>query len=182
MNQTVNLENTKPTPKSQRPLQSAPTARSPQPAARASSAAPSKTAFGRFKNVQLTQEEHGQLLAEYGEKGRKAIDKLDIWLGARGDRYKSHYLAIHSWVLKAVDEDELKETARSASSPGSAPARLPDQGNARLPSTYAQIERANQKSVARLALLGRGVHHYGQSASNHHGIVHNPDLIQPEGG
>ncbi len=168
-----------------------------------------KETFGRFGHVRLTLEEHAELIAEHGERGERAIAKLDLWLGARGDRYKSHYMAIHSWVLKAVDEDVRREEALAAGSSGpapfygasgpsgaSGPRALPPGASAApnasgasgaafvspLPTTYAQLERANQKNVARLALLGRGVYQYGKQTDDYHGTVHDVDPVQPAGG
>ena len=165
-----------------------------------------KEAFGRFGHVRLTLEEHAELIAEHGERGERAIAKLDLWLGARGDRYKSHYMAIHSWVLKAVDEDVRREEALAAGSSGPAPfygasgpsgapgprALPPGASHASgasgaafispQPSTYAQLERANQKNVARLALLGRGVYQYGKQTDDYDGTVHDVDPVQPAGG
>ena len=165
-----------------------------------------KEAFGRFGHVRLTREEHAELIAEHGERGERAVAKLDLWLGARGDRYKSHYMAIHSWVLKAVDEDVRREEALAAGSSGPAPfygasgpsgapgprALPPGASHASgasgaafispQPSTYAQLERANQKNVARLALLGRGVYQYGKQTDDYGGTVHDVDPVQPAGG
>jgi hypothetical protein len=56
-------------------------------------------------------------MADYGEKGRKAIEKLDSYLESKGDKYKSHYATMFSWVLRAVDEDDAKQAR--ASPPGS---------------------------------------------------------------
>lgn len=139
---------------------------------------PRKQPFGRFGNVLLTPEERQSLAGEHGAKADRAIDKLDLWLGAHGDRYKSHFMAIHAWVLRAVDEDD----ARAAPAPAIAPARDQARPQAILPTTYAHMERANQKSVARLALLGRGVIAHGRQTSHHHGIDPDPDPVQPPRG
>jgi hypothetical protein len=76
-----------------------------------------KLAFGQFGMVNLTQAEHDKLMEEHGERGRKAVEKLDSWLAAKGkDPYKSHYAAFTAWVFRAVDEDEAK-TARASPIP-----------------------------------------------------------------
>lgn len=67
-----------------------------------------KLRFGEFGNVRMTQAEYDKLMAENGERGLKAIAKLDAFIGSRGDKYKSHYMAMHSWVLRAVEEDEAR--------------------------------------------------------------------------
>lgn len=90
--------------------------------ARPQKTAAGKLVFGRFGNVRLTQEEHDKLLVEFGDKGQRAVEKLDAFIGARGDRYKSHYMAMHSWVLRAVDEEETgRRPAPSAGRVGVSP-------------------------------------------------------------
>ena len=148
---------------------------------------PRKQPFGRFGNVLLTPEERRSLASEHGEKAARAIDKLDLWLGAHGDRYKSHYMAIQAWALRAVDEDDARAALAARSnasglSPALAGASAPEAAPAILPATYAHIERANQKSVARLALLGRGVTAHGRQTSHYHGIDPDPDPVQPPRG
>ena len=73
-----------------------------------------KLRFGQFGNVLMTQEEHDKLMAEHGERGKRAIAKLDAFIGSKGDKYKSHYMAMFSWVLRAVDEDEARGGARAS--------------------------------------------------------------------
>ena len=73
---------------------------------------PQKLTFGEYANVKLTAEEHGKLIAAYGEdKTADAIAFLDIHLGARAgkDPYKSHYLALRKWVFDAVEERKAKK-------------------------------------------------------------------------
>lgn len=53
--------------------------------------------------VSMTKEEHGKLIAEYGKDlTQKFIDKLNVFKGANGKKYKSDYLAILNWVVEAV--------------------------------------------------------------------------------
>lgn len=64
--------------------------------------------------VHLTAEEKKQLIADYGAKGAAAcFEKLSVYKGANGKKYKSDYLAIRNWVV-----DALKLTPRSRASPG----------------------------------------------------------------
>ena len=54
-------------------------------------------------NVTMTEQEHGKLVAKYGEANtQKLIDKLDNAKGAKGYKYKSDYRAILNWVVEEV--------------------------------------------------------------------------------
>lgn len=66
---------------------------------------------GFFRNVYLTAEEIKKLEAEYGEqKLKKAITLLSARIQKDG-KYKddNHAALIVQWVMKAVEEDEVKE-------------------------------------------------------------------------
>lgn len=63
--------------------------------------APKKLHFGLFKNVLLTEQEHKNLLIDYGDK--KAVDyieRLSGYIASTGKRYKSHYATIQNWARK----------------------------------------------------------------------------------
>lgn len=65
-----------------------------------------KSKFGEHGNVLLTAEEHQKLIEKHGEPVTTAcIEKLDIYKGARGKKYKSDYLAILNWVVDAVKQN-----------------------------------------------------------------------------
>lgn len=84
---------------------------------RAREAKPEKLTYGQFGNVKLTRDEYDKLIARQGhERTQQAIAKLDAFIGSKGDKYKSHYMTMYSWVLKAVDEDMAR--ARGQPSPG----------------------------------------------------------------
>ena len=65
-----------------------------------------KHKYGEFKNVLLTDEECGKLLAM--ENGERAIEHLSEYIKRKGYKAKSHYLAIRNWVFKAIEEEDVK--------------------------------------------------------------------------
>ena len=92
--------------------------------------------------MKMTQEEYDKLVTGHGNaKATKAVAKLDAWLGANGDKYKSHYMAMHSWVLRAVEEDEAR--AARASPHGAGPP---------VATTQYQRDREGQVGMAKLYL------------------------------
>lgn len=73
-----------------------------------------KKEYGEYKHVKLTDEEHGKLLALYGEhKVAALITFLDEYMEEK-PKYKSncHYLAIRRWVANAVAEREQRNAPR----------------------------------------------------------------------
>lgn len=73
----------------------------------------SKHKYGEFKNVLLTNDELEKLKNEYLDWEQR-IDKLSIYIGSTGKRYKSHYLTILSWARKdkkpvITESDENKD-------------------------------------------------------------------------
>ena len=130
---------------------------------------PPRCAFGQFGNVRLTQDEYDKLISENGgAKAQKAIAKLDAYIGSKGDRYKSHYMAMHSWVLRAVEEDEARGAPLQRAGPPQ-------------PQTYQQYERENQKSVARMALAGWGVTGNGEQTNDHGAIDADHHVVRETG-
>lgn len=65
-----------------------------------------KHKYGEFKNVLLTDEERGKLLAL--ENGERAIEYLSEHIALKGYKAKSHYLAIRKWVFDAIKEQDIK--------------------------------------------------------------------------
>lgn len=59
----------------------------------------SKHKYGEFNNVLLTDDELEKLKTEYSDWEQR-IDKLSIYIGSTGKKYKSHYLTILSWARK----------------------------------------------------------------------------------
>ena len=66
--------------------------------------------FGENQKVLLTYSQVKKLVQRYGKPfTKKCIEKLDNGIASKGYKYKSHYAAINSWVVRAVKEDEEKE-------------------------------------------------------------------------
>jgi hypothetical protein len=73
--------------------------------------------------VTLTPSEIEKLILEFGEEAYEwMINKLNSFKGSKGKTYKSDYLAIHSWVVKAYGEEKEKRSAKKVSS--EAPGRV----------------------------------------------------------
>ena len=71
-----------------------------------------KHKYGEYKKVLLTDEELDKLNKEFGEQEtQKAINYLDEYIEMKGEKYKSHYLAMRKWVYKAVEEHKDKTKA-----------------------------------------------------------------------
>lgn len=67
---------------------------------------PEKYRHGEYKNVLLTDDEYNRLAMDYGETLRdKAIAYLDIYIGEKDYKSKSHNLAIRRWVIDAVTRE-----------------------------------------------------------------------------
>lgn len=51
--------------------------------------------------VFLFKEEHEKLISEFGEDGcKQKIENLNLYIGSKGDKYKSHYHTILAWERK----------------------------------------------------------------------------------
>ncbi|PZM86413.1 hypothetical protein DLH72_01025 [Candidatus Gracilibacteria bacterium] len=60
-----------------------------------------KEIFGELENVKLSLEEKNKLIENYGEiKTNEFIEKLSLYLESKGDKYKSHYATILTWMRK----------------------------------------------------------------------------------
>ena len=60
--------------------------------------------------MKLTADEHGSLEIEYGEiETQEAIQYLDEYIEEKGNKYKSHYMALRRWVYDAVKEKRAKK-------------------------------------------------------------------------
>ncbi|HWP50766.1 MAG TPA: hypothetical protein VN626_03605 [Clostridia bacterium] len=71
----------------------APPAKPPKPKAA------EKQKYGHFSLVRMTEAEHKKLVDEYGEKvAADYIGKLELYIGSKGDKYKSHYITIRAVV------------------------------------------------------------------------------------
>ena len=62
----------------------------------------------------LTKTEHAKLIEKYGSKAtEKAIEKIGLYKGASGRKYKSDYMAILSWVMDSIDAHPLSKSSMS---------------------------------------------------------------------
>jgi hypothetical protein len=58
-------------------------------------------------NVFLLDEEYQKLFDSLGEsKTKDMIEKLDLYIGSKGDKYKSHYKTILNWVRMEEDKND----------------------------------------------------------------------------
>jgi hypothetical protein len=70
---------------------------------------PPKKKFGEYQHVLLTDEEKERLISEFGlDIFDKCITKLDEYIEVKKPKYNNHNLVIRKWVIKAVQEDEVK--------------------------------------------------------------------------
>jgi hypothetical protein len=68
-----------------------------------------KNIYGSFKNVNLTDEEHLKLIADYGDpKANGMIEYLSSYREEKGYKNKSDYLSLRRWVADAVEKDKQK--------------------------------------------------------------------------
>lgn len=76
---------------------------------------PPKKKYGEYKHVLLTDDEYYRLDVDYGQDMRnKAIKFLDEYIEEKGNKYKSHNMAIRRWVIDAVKERERKSKSGSS--------------------------------------------------------------------
>jgi len=69
----------------------------------------SKIVHGEHENVFLSLQEAQKLFDKYGkEKFQKMVERLSVYK-LNGRKYKSDYGAILNWVVKAIEDDELKQ-------------------------------------------------------------------------
>lgn len=70
----------------------------------------SKSSFGEFENVYLTESEALKLKERFGDrKLNEYITKLDNYVESTGKKYKSHYATIISWINKEQQDKTAKE-------------------------------------------------------------------------
>lgn len=73
----------------------------------------SKIVHGEHENVFLSLQEAQKLFDKYGkEKFQKMVERLSVYK-LNGKKYKSDYGAILNWVVKAIEDDEVKQSSIS---------------------------------------------------------------------
>lgn len=70
---------------------------------------PTKSAYGEYKKVKLTEKEYQKLTEEYKEDTDKIISYFDEYLEEKPYKTKNHYLTIKRWVAKAYYEKNPKK-------------------------------------------------------------------------
>jgi hypothetical protein len=69
-----------------------------------------KQSFHDFELIKLTQKEYDSCIENYGlDQTKKALDKLNSFIGSKGDKYKSHFHTLSSWVWQSVGAVKLSE-------------------------------------------------------------------------
>lgn len=72
-----------------------------------------KLPFGEYGYVRMSAKEYEKLSEEFGqERTDQAVKYLDEYIGDKGYKSKSHYLAIRRWVFDAIDEKKQKPPNR----------------------------------------------------------------------
>lgn len=62
---------------------------------------PVKSRYGELKNVLLTDEDKQKLKEMYGAAAAKDyVERLSLYLGSKGKRYKNHYAVIRGWMKR----------------------------------------------------------------------------------
>jgi hypothetical protein len=70
-----------------------------------------KSTYGAYKNIKLKKVEYDKLQDEFGNAD-ELIEHLDQYIEMKGTKYKSHYMVIRNWVVKAVQEKKQKQSAQ----------------------------------------------------------------------
>jgi hypothetical protein len=71
-----------------------------------------KYIYGDFRNVRLTEEEHGALVQRFGESGAKLrIENLSSYIASKGKKYSSHYATLLVWERKNGDGNGTRQHA-----------------------------------------------------------------------
>jgi hypothetical protein len=73
--------------------------------------------WGELKNVKLSPREHRDLVQRFGiEETKRLIDRLSLYIGSKGDKYKSHHATILNWVK--MDEKRKEQNGRNGANRG----------------------------------------------------------------
>ncbi len=76
-----------------------------------------KQSYYDFDLVKLTEKEYNSCITNYGEQQTiKALDKLNSFIGSKGNKYKSHYHTLSSWVWESVGAVKLSEQKKQQKS------------------------------------------------------------------
>ena len=57
-------------------------------------------------HIRMTETEYGKLLERFGQVlTDKYVEKVDLYMGSTGKKYKSHYMTIISWLNRDLEKD-----------------------------------------------------------------------------
>lgn len=57
-----------------------------------------RTAYGRYSNILLSEEEYGELIKEYPDRLQRFIEEMSQYLAAIGKSYSNYAAAIRMWA------------------------------------------------------------------------------------
>ena len=90
--------------------------RAPQPEKRDS---PTRSAYGEYKNVYLSDAEFAKLQAEYPDTYKSKIERLSSYMESSGKVYQNHFATIRNWAEK--DKEKKKAEQQKKDMPYSNP-------------------------------------------------------------
>ena len=57
-------------------------------------------------HIRMTETEYGKLLDRFGQVlTDKYVEKVDLYMGSTGKKYKSHYMTVISWLNRDLEKD-----------------------------------------------------------------------------
>lgn len=74
-----------------------------------------KHKYGEYKNVLLTDEDYGKLMAEFPCDYKERIERLSCYIASTGKVYKNHLATIRNWAKR--DKEQTKPKAETSSNP-----------------------------------------------------------------
>ena len=78
---------------------------------------PTKTHYGEFKNVLLTNDEYTHLHDRFNQETMAKIEQLSSYIASTGKRYKSHYATILNWAERDRKESKHGKSQHSRELP-----------------------------------------------------------------
>lgn len=70
-----------------------------------------RIAYGRYKNILLTEEEYGELKSEYPYRLDALIEEMSCHLSATGKQYQNYEAALRSWAERDAKEQSKQKSA-----------------------------------------------------------------------
>ena len=65
-----------------------------------------RAAFGRYKNIFLSQEEYEQLCKDYPGRMERLIEEMSSYLAANGKAYQNCEAALRNWATRNATNDK----------------------------------------------------------------------------